>query len=136
MVHFWVFLGIDRNSKHEKTGAPLTETPAHACHFVQSYSSWSCSPAELHYASDCETKIHIFSQMSIKNVKKVSLQFELLNTYYSNSACKMSYTPNYCPSPAHGVCNKRTSILIVFCLFQPLAEVKTIITNNYQQLFQ
>ena len=28
-----------------------------------------------------------------KNVKKVSLQFELLNNTYSNLACKMSYTP-------------------------------------------
>ena len=56
-VHFWVFLGIDRNSKHEKAGAALIATPAHACRLVQSYSSWSCSPAELHYASDCGAKV-------------------------------------------------------------------------------
>ena len=31
--------------------------------------------------------------MSKNNVKKVSLQFELLNTYYQNSACNLSYTP-------------------------------------------
>jgi len=26
-------------------------------------------------------------------LKKFILQFELLNTYHSNSSCKMSYTP-------------------------------------------
>jgi hypothetical protein len=31
--------------------------------------------------------------MSKNNVKKGSLQFELLNTYYQNSACNLSYTP-------------------------------------------
>jgi len=44
---------IGRISKYEKAGAALIETPAHTCRFAQSYSSWSCSPAELHYASDC-----------------------------------------------------------------------------------
>jgi hypothetical protein len=35
--------------------------------------------------------------MSKNNVKKVSLQFELLNTYYQNSACNLSYTPKFIP---------------------------------------
>ena len=42
---------------NEKAGAPPIGTPAHSCRFAQSYSSWSYSPAELHYASDCEAKI-------------------------------------------------------------------------------
>ena len=29
----------------------------------------------------------------MENPEKISLQFELLNTYYSKIACKMSYTP-------------------------------------------
>ena len=29
----------------------------------------------------------------MKNPEKISLQFELLNTYYSKIACKMSHTP-------------------------------------------
>jgi len=43
-------------SKYGKAGAALIETPAHTCRFTQAYSSWSCSPAELHYASDCGCK--------------------------------------------------------------------------------
>ena len=52
-----VFLGIGRISKYGKAGAALIETPAHTRRFAQSYSSWSCSPAELHYASDCDAKV-------------------------------------------------------------------------------
>ena len=37
----------------------MIEAPAHSCRFAQSYSSWSCSPAEPHYASDCGAKVHI-----------------------------------------------------------------------------
>ena len=34
----------------------------------------------------------------MENPEKISLQFELLNTYYSKSSCKISYTPeNICP---------------------------------------
>ena len=29
----------------------------------------------------------------MENPEKISLQFELLNTYYSKIACKMSHTP-------------------------------------------
>ena len=32
----------------------------------------------------------------MENPEKISLQFELLNTYYSKIACKMSHTPNFC----------------------------------------
>jgi len=70
----------------------LIETPAHSCRFIQSYSSWSCSPAELHYASDCGVKVQIMVDMPMENLGKISLQFVLLNTYYSETACKMSYT--------------------------------------------
>ena len=71
----------------------MIETPAHACRCVQSYSSWSCSPAELHYASDCGAKIQnpLFNTKNLK--MKYSLQFELLNTYYSKITCNLSYTP-------------------------------------------
>ena len=86
---------VNINSKHEKAGAPLIETPAHACRFVQSYSSWSCSPAELHYASDCKAKVQILFDLAMKNAEKVILQFELLSTYYSKKSCKMSYTPKF-----------------------------------------
>lgn len=57
-VHQWVFLGIDRNSKYEKAGTTPIVDPAHTCRFTQSYSSWSCSPAEPHYASDCMAKVY------------------------------------------------------------------------------
>ena len=33
--------------------------------------------------------------MAMENPEKISLQFELLNTYYSKIACKMSHTPNF-----------------------------------------
>ena len=52
------FLGIDRNSKYEKAGTTPIVDHAHTCRFIQSYSSWSCSPAELHYASDCMAKVY------------------------------------------------------------------------------
>ena len=32
----------------------------------------------------------------MENLGKISLQFVLLNTYYSETACKMSYTPKFC----------------------------------------
>ena len=60
---------------------------------LQPYSSWSCSPAELHYASDCGAKVQTLMKSAKKTEGKVILQFELLSTYYSNSSCKMSYTP-------------------------------------------
>ena len=31
----------------------------------------------------------------MENLGKISLQFVLLNTYYSETACKMSYTPKF-----------------------------------------
>jgi hypothetical protein len=31
----------------------------------------------------------------MKNFEKVSLQFELLKTYYSKIACNLSYTPPF-----------------------------------------
>ena len=74
----------------------MIETPAHSSRFAQDYSSWSCSPAELHYASDCGTKVQIMIGVAMKNPGKGSLQFELLNTYYSKIACKMSHTPRIC----------------------------------------
>ena len=60
----WVFLGMGRNSKYgqENAGAALIETPAHTCRFAQPYSSWGCSPAEPHYASDCGAKVVISFQ--------------------------------------------------------------------------
>ena len=91
-VHFCFFLGIGRICRNEKAGAPI-ETPAHSCRFAQSYSSWSCSPAEPHYASYCGTKVHTRFGLAIKITEKIILQFELLNTYYSKKSCKMSYTP-------------------------------------------
>ena len=56
----WVFLGMSRNSKYgcKNAGAALIETPAHTCRFAQPYSSWSCTPAEPHYASGCGAKVH------------------------------------------------------------------------------
>ena len=73
----------------------MIETPAHSCRFAQSYSSWSCSPAELHYASDCGTKVQTIIQIAKKSTLKGGLQFELLVTYYSKTACNLSYTPKY-----------------------------------------
>ena len=57
----WVFLGMGRNSKYgcKNAGAALIETPAHTCRFAQPYSSWSCTPAEPHYASGCGAKVAI-----------------------------------------------------------------------------
>ncbi|MBR1789963.1 MAG: hypothetical protein IJ762_12420, partial [Bacteroidaceae bacterium] len=52
-----------RNSKLEKAGVAMIDTPANACGFVQSYSSWTCSPAEHHNASDCGSKGTKSSQM-------------------------------------------------------------------------
>ena len=34
----------------------------------------------------------------MENPEKISLQFELLNTYYSKIACKMSHTPFFHPT--------------------------------------
>ena len=55
------FPGMGRNSKYgqENAGAALIEPPAHTCRFAQPYSSWGCSPAEPHYASDCGAKVVI-----------------------------------------------------------------------------
>lgn len=72
----------------------MIEVPAHACRFVQSYSSWSCSPAELRYASDCGAKVQSYLCTAKKLTMKCGLQFELLTTNFSKLACKMSYTPN------------------------------------------
>ncbi len=60
----WGFPGMGRNSKYgkENAGAALIETPAHTCRFAQPYSSWGCSPAEPHYASDCGAKVVISIQ--------------------------------------------------------------------------
>ena len=57
----WFFFGMGRNSKYgrKNAGAALIETPAHTCRFAQPYSSWGCSPAEPHYASDCGAKVVI-----------------------------------------------------------------------------
>ena len=63
----------------------------------QSYSSWSCSPAELHYASDCGAKVLRIIQTAKNKTTKFILQFELLSTNYSKISCKMSYTPNTHP---------------------------------------
>jgi hypothetical protein len=71
----------------------LIATPAHACRLVQSYSSWSCSPAELHYASDCEAKVQLWCEHTKEGAEKSTMQFELLSCYYSKKTCKMSYTP-------------------------------------------
>ena len=98
-VHFCFFLGIGRICRNEKAGASI-ETPAHSCRFAQSYSSWSCSPAELHYASDCGAKVQNPFGLTIEKTEKAILQFELLNTYYSKKSCKMSYTPKNCPRTA------------------------------------
>ena len=38
-------------------------------------------------------KVLTLVQKAKKTAEKVILQFELLNTYYSKSSCKMSYTP-------------------------------------------
>ena len=70
--------------------------PSDFCTFVlQPYSSWSCSPAELHYASDCGAKVQTIIQSAMKTAGNVILQFEPLNTYYSKLSCKMSYTPTF-----------------------------------------
>ena len=76
----------------------MIETPAHSSRFAQSYSSWSCSPAELHYASDCNAKVRNWPESDKSKERKSTLQFELLTTYHSKSPCKMSYTPKF-----HGV---------------------------------
>ena len=44
---------------------------------VQPYSSWSCSPAELHYASGCDAKVHIWLELDKYEEEKSTLQFEL-----------------------------------------------------------
>ena len=68
--------------------------PSDFCTFVlQPYSSWSCSPAELHYASDCGAKVQNWLESGKCKEGKNTLQFELLTTYLSKIPCKMSYTP-------------------------------------------
>jgi hypothetical protein len=47
-------------------------------HALQSYSSWSCSPAELHYASDCGAKVI------------ASVDIDKLHS--TISACNLTYT--------------------------------------------
>ena len=70
--------------------------PSDFCTFVlQPYSSWSCSPAELHYASGCGAKVQTIIQSAMKTAGNVILQFEPLSTYYSKLSCKMSYTPHF-----------------------------------------
>ena len=70
--------------------------PSDFCTFVlQPYSSWSCSPAELHYASDCGAKVQNWLESGKCKEGKNTLQFELLTTYLSKIPCKMSYTPNF-----------------------------------------
>ncbi len=78
--------------------------PSDFCTFVlQPYSSWSCSPAELHYASDCGAKVQTIIQSAMKTAGNVILQFELLSTYYSKLSCKMSYTPNFAAMREEGL---------------------------------
>ena len=68
--------------------------PSDFCTFVlQPYSSWSCSPAELHYASDCGAKVQNWLESGKCKEGKNTLQFELLTTYLSKIPCKMSYMP-------------------------------------------
>ena len=70
--------------------------PSDFCTFVlQPYSSWSCSPAELHYASDCGAKVQNWLESGKCKEGKNTLQFELLTTYLSKIPCKMSYTPDF-----------------------------------------
>jgi len=49
----------------------MIEAPAHSCRFAQSYSSWSCSPAEPHYASDCGAKVKTLS-----DIHKLQTEFQ------------------------------------------------------------
>ena len=37
----------------------------------------------------------VLFNMAMENPEKISLQFELLNTFYSKIACKMSHTPDF-----------------------------------------
>ena len=52
----------------------------------------------------------------MENPEKISLQFELLNTYYSKIACKMSHTPVFpCKSYAFATKsekNEKTAVWI------------------------
>jgi hypothetical protein len=61
--------------------------------------------------------------MSKNNVKKVSLQFELLNTYYQNSACNLSYTPKI--TVKENLMTKSTGG------YKDLSHTKLIIAINY-----
>ena len=37
----------------------------------------------------------VLFNMAMEKPEKISLQFELLNTFYSKIACKMSHTPDF-----------------------------------------
>ena len=71
----------------------MKATPDHTCRFMQSYSSWSCSPAELHYASDCGAKIYNCQDAAIKNADFVILQFDPLKQSTAKLSCNLTYTP-------------------------------------------
>lgn len=51
----------------------------YAIWYMQSYSSQSCSPAELCCASDCRTKIELCRYNAKILERKFILQFDLLN---------------------------------------------------------
>ena len=68
--------------------------PSDFCTFVlQPYSSWSCSPAELHYASDCGAKI-INPENTDKQIQNfLILQFDPLKQSTTKLSCNLTYTP-------------------------------------------
>jgi|GEM_PF-2529342 len=49
----------------------------YACRYMQFYSSQSCSPAELCYASNCGRNIMLSIDLDKKKDKILSLQFDL-----------------------------------------------------------
>ena len=56
----------------------MPNPPMHnAIWYMQFYSSQSCSPAELCYASNCDAKIGVYNYTAKEMGKKLILQFDL-----------------------------------------------------------
>ena len=66
----------------------------YACRYMQFYSSQSCSPAELCYASNCGRNIMLSIDLDKKKDKILSLQFDLyakiVARYGDKSLCSLA----------------------------------------------
>ena len=64
----------------------------------------------------------------MENPEKISLQFELLNTYYSKIACKMSHTPPYAKFLQKKISVRTQTASSVYAHYGDLWKIKLLMT--------